>query len=137
MMELTQEEKMMLVAKQQLLMRKLLHDEGENKFYVVDAETGENRGSVVIDDYDPYTGKYAFCDEPSDEELEEAAQEAHDNLVRSLVEAGGEIRVLRELLTRTYEQLLLLGYDSGFTNDEIRKLVNDISEYFKENKHAN
>ena len=131
-MELTQEEKMMLAAEQQLLIRKLLHDEGESKFYVVDAETGENRGSVVRDDYDPYTGKYAFCDEPSDEELEEAAQEAHDNLIRSLVEAGGEIRELRELLTRAYEQLLLLGFDSGFTNEEIYKLTHNIKKYLEE-----
>ena len=31
----------------------------------------------------------------SDEEYEEAAQEAHDNLVRSLTEAGGEIDSLK------------------------------------------
>ena len=69
----------------------------ENKFYIVDAKTGENRGSVVMDDYDPYIGKYAFC-EPTEEdkELDEAVREAHDNLVRSLIEAGGEIRELKE-----------------------------------------
>lgn len=32
----------------------------------------------------------------SDEEYEAAAQEAHDELVRSLVEAGGEIRELND-----------------------------------------
>ena len=67
------------------------------------------------DDYDPYTGKYAFCPpsnedlgfgeswvsespEMSDEdrEIAEAAQEAHDELVRSLIEAGGEIRELND-----------------------------------------
>ena len=74
---------------------------------------------MMTDDYDPYTGKYAFCppmtdeeftkaykdymdeyraddDDVSDEELEAAAQEAHDELVRSLVEAGGEIRELND-----------------------------------------
>lgn len=51
------------------------------------------------DDYDPYTGKYAFvspADDVSDEEYEDAAQEAHDNLVRSLIEAGGEVRELND-----------------------------------------
>ena len=66
-----------------------------------------------------------------DAECESAAQEAHDNLVRPLVEAGGEIRELRELLSRAYQQILLLGYDSGFTNQEIADLTNDIQEYFK------
>lgn len=60
---------------------------------------GENYDSTVQDDYDPYTGKYAFVspdDDTSDEEYEDAAQEAYDNLVRSLVEAGGEIRELND-----------------------------------------
>lgn len=60
---------------------------------------GENYNSTVQDDYDPYTGKYAFVspdDDTSDEEYEDAAQEAYDNLVRSLVEAGGEIRELND-----------------------------------------
>jgi hypothetical protein len=51
------------------------------------------------DDYDPYTGKYAFVppdDEVDDEEYETAAQEVYDNLVHSLVEAGGEIRQLKQ-----------------------------------------
>ena len=77
-------------------------------------------GEVERDDYDPYTGKYAFCppmtdeeftqaykdymdeyrtdddDDVSDEEYEAAAQEVHDNLVRSLIEAGSEIRELTD-----------------------------------------
>ena len=79
------------------------------------------------DDYDPYTGKYAFCSpsnedlgfgenwvsespEMSDEdrELAEAAQETHDNLVRSLIEAGGEIREARELLNEAKDALLYM-----------------------------
>ena len=70
----------------------------------------------------------------TDEECDAIAQEAYDSLVRSLVEAGGEMRFLRELLARAYEQLMLLGYDSGFSNEEIHKLTNDISEYLKEIK---
>ena len=125
----------------------------EQQFYVVDAKTGKNRGSVVQDDYDPYTGKYAFCppsnsdlgfeenwvsESPEmldeDRELAEAAQEAHDELVRSLVEAGGEIRELKMLLVRALDQLYLLGYDSGFTNPAIEQLVTDIKFYLNGGK---
>ena len=48
-----------------------------SKFYVVDAETNENRGSVVIDPYD------------------EASEDAYNNLVRSLIDANSEIVGLR------------------------------------------
>lgn len=56
------------------------------------------------DDYDPYTnlgfeeGWISESLEMPDEDKEaaEAAQEVHDNLVRSLVEAGGEIRELTD-----------------------------------------
>ena len=48
-----------------------------SKFYNVDAKTGENRGSVVIDPYD------------------EASEDAYNNLVRSLVDANSEIVRLR------------------------------------------
>jgi hypothetical protein len=81
------------------------------RFYIVDAESGENRGSVVQDDYDPYTGKYAFVspeDDVSDEEYEAAAQEAYDNLVRSCIEAGGEIRELKEMLREAKDALLYM-----------------------------
>ena len=67
----------------------------------------------------------------TDEECDAIAEEVYDNLVHSLIEAGGEIRELRTLLSRAYEQLLLLGYDSGFTNEEIHKLTNDIAEYLE------
>ena len=93
---------------------------------------------MMTDDYDPYTGKYAFCppmtdeeftkaykdymdeyrtdddDDVSDEEYESAAQEAHDELVRSLVKAGGEIRELKETLREVKDALfyMLLLHDS-------------------------
>ena len=70
-------------------------------------------------------------DDLTDEEYDAIAEEAYDNLVHSLIEAGGEIRELRELLTRAYEQLLLLGYDSGFTNEQIYSITTDISKYFE------
>lgn len=114
----------------------------EQQFYVVDAKTGKNRGSVVQDDYDPYTGKYAFCppsnsdlgfeenwvsESPEmldeDRELAEAAQEAHDELVRSLVEAGGEIRELndekRRLIFALKETVAWLDYFLTTERDDI------------------
>ena len=62
------------------------------------------------DDYDPYTGKYAFVspDEADDAECEAAAEEAHDNFVRSLIEAGGEIRELKEMLREAKDALLYM-----------------------------
>lgn len=106
MMELTQSEKMMLVAKQQITLHR-----------------GTRRNLPVLDD---------ACD-LTDEECVAIAEETHGNLVHSLIEAGGEIRELRTLLSRAYEQLLLLGCDSGFTNEEIHKLINDIAKYLEEN----
>ena len=114
MMELTQEEKMMSAAKQQIILRKALH----NDCNVIDVRTKEQKR----------------LDEGglTDEEYDAISEIAYDNLVHSLIEAGGEIRELRELLSRAYEQLLLLGYDSGFTNEEIHKLINDIKKYLEE-----
>ena len=68
----------------------------------------------------------------SDEEYESAAEEAHDNLIRSLAEAGGEIREAKELLIRSLEMLYLLGYDGGFTNSEIDTLTTDIKKFLED-----
>ena len=83
--------------------------------------------------YKDYMTEYRSDEEDmSDEECDEIAQEAHDNLVRSLVEAGGEIREARELLVRSLEMLYLLGYDSGFTNSAIDTLITDIKQFLRE-----
>ena len=82
MMELTQSEKMMLAAKQQIILRTALHNDYK----------GTRRNLPILDD---------ACD-LTDEEYVAITEEAHDNLVHSLVEAGGEIRELRELLARAY-----------------------------------
>lgn len=74
--------------------------------------------------YKDYMAEYATDDNVSDEEYEVAAQEAHDELVRSLVEA-------KELLVRSLDMLYLLGYDSGFTNPAIEALTNDIKEFLR------
>lgn len=111
-MELTQSEKMMSAAKQQIILHKALH--GEYK--------GTRRNLPVLDD---------ACD-LTDEEYDTIKEEVHDNLVRSVIDANAEIQELRKLLSRAYEQLMLLGYDSGFTNEEMHKLTNDIAEYLEE-----
>lgn len=47
--------------------------------------------------YKDYMDEYRNDDDDvDDEEYEAAAQEAHDELVRSLIEAGGEIRELND-----------------------------------------
>ena len=59
--------------------------------------------------YKDYMEEYATDDDDvSDEEYEAAAEEAHDNLVRSLIEAGGEIRELKELLREAKDALLYM-----------------------------
>lgn len=68
------------------------------RFYIVNGEAGEYCGSVAIKPEDDI----------SDEELEAAAQEVHDNLVRSLVEAGGEIRELKAMLHEAKDALLYM-----------------------------
>lgn len=120
----------------------LLRDENN----VIDVRTKEQKrlDAIEQDDYEPYTDKYAdlgfgenwVSESPEmpdeDRELAEAAQEAHDNLVRSLVEAGLKICEARELLTRSLEALYLLGYDGGFTNPEINALTTDIKKFLEE-----
>ena len=113
-MELTQVEKMMVAAKKQMVLH--TSHNGEYK--------GTRRNLPVLDD---------ACD-LTDEEYDAIAEETHANLVGCLIEANVEIGFLRSLLKRAYEQLLLLGFDSGFTNEEIGKLTNDIKMYLEEIK---
>ena len=88
-------------------------------FYIVDAKTGKNRGSVVMDPFD-------------DISVEEVYDEVHSNLVHSCIQAGADMREARELLALALEQLYLLGYDSNFANDEVRKLTTDIRNFLEE-----
>ena len=68
----------------------------------------------------------------TDEEYEAIAEEANDNMVRALIEAGGEINEARELLTRSLEMLYILGYDSGLTNPAIDTLTTDIKKFLED-----
>ena len=96
-----------------------------SKFYIVDAKTGKNRGSVVMDPFDNICVEDIYDD---------AAEEAHDNLVHGLIDANRDIVEARGLLVRALDQLYLLGYDSGFTNPAIKQLVTDIKFYLNGGK---
>jgi len=83
--------------------------------------------------YKDYMNEYrADDDDISDEEYETAAQEAHDNLVRDLIDAGFKICEARELLTRSLEILYILGYDSSFTNPTISTLTIEIKKFLED-----
>ena len=78
----------------------------EQQFYVVDAKTGKNRGSVVIDPYD------------------EAAEEAHDNLVRDLIEANADIVALKQALKDAiYGLYLALNTYDGPSEDMLHDIA--------------
>ena len=113
-------------------------------FYVVDARTGKNRGSVIIDPYDAPNNHCGECpvwlaDAEGGAECEAcicntAAEDAHNNLIRGLKEASGDVATARQLLVRAIDQLYLLGYDSGFTNPAIDGLITDINTFLRETK---
>ena len=75
-------------------------------------------------------------DDLTDEECDELVQESYDNMVRALVEAGGEMHEAKELLARALEMLYLLGYDSSFTNSSIDTLTNDIKKFLEEQNNG-
>ena len=113
-------------------------------FYVVDAATGKNRGSVVIDPYDAPTNRCGECpvylaDAEGGAECDtcicnEAAEDAHNNLIRGLIDASRDVAEARKLLVRSLEMLYLLGYDSSFTNPAIDTLTTDIKKFLEETK---
>lgn len=112
-----------------------------NNVYSVDSETGECTELPSITPYDDLT----------DKECDELAQESYDNLVHSCIEAGGEIRELRRLLTIAKDDLLYLlldgeGYreqlnsqglfalsvlmnEYGMSKEKVDKDFKEISEY--------
>ena len=113
-------------------------------FYIVDAATGKNRGSVIIDPYDAPTNHCGECpvylaDAEGGAECDacicnEAAEDAHNNLIRGLIEANEDIAEARKLLTRSLEMIYILGYDSSFTNPAIDTLTTDIKKFLEETK---
>lgn len=114
------------------------------RFYIVDAATGKNRGSVVIDPYDAPNNHCGECpvflaDAEGGAECDacicnEAAEDAHNGLIRGLIEANEDIAEARKLLTRSLEMIYILGYDSSFTNPAIDTLTTDIKKFLEETK---
>ena len=72
------------------------------------------------------------CDEY--DAFNEEDEDAHNNLIRGLIEANEDIAEAKGLLVRALDQLYLLGYDSGFTNPTIKQLVTDIKFYLNGGK---
>ena len=119
-------------------------------FYIVDAKTGKNRGSVVMDPFDDISveeiydqssreyhqryGEIVVDDDITDEEYDQIAEDAENERIHSLIEASRDVADAKQLLVRALEQLYLLGYDSGFTNPEIEQLVTDIKFYLNGGK---
>ena len=66
-------------------------------FYVVDAATGKNRGSVVIDPYDNITN----------EEYAQIAEDAYNEKVHALIEASAEINELRGDCKKMLNRMML------------------------------
>lgn len=115
-MELTQEEKMMLAVKQQIILRTALHNEYK----------GTRCNLPVLDD---------ACD-LTDEEYDAIAEGAHDNLVRSLIEAGGEIRELRRLLQLARGHINFMLYDyKGPSKKLIQNDLLKIAAYLEGDKN--
>lgn len=88
-----------------------------------------------IQEYKDYMNEYKTDDNDdlSDEEYDELAQESYDNLVQSCIEAGGEIRELRRLLTIAKDDLLyLLLDDKGYRQElKVEQDLKEISEYLE------
>ena len=60
-------------------------------YYMIDDRTGEVRKEIIVDEYD--------------QSCEEAAEDAYNNLVRSLIEASAEINSLKDDKRRLLEML--------------------------------
>lgn len=81
-------------------------------------------GGFGLPEVEEYVINYDDTDgDINDEEYEAAAQEAHDNLVRSLIEAGGEIRELNDekkrLIFALKEAIVWLDYFLTTERDDI------------------
>ena len=75
-------------------------------FYVVDAKTGKNRGSVVMDPFDDISVEEVY-DDITDEEYDQIAEDAENERIHSLIEASAEINELRGDCKKMLERLML------------------------------
>ena len=77
-----------------------------NEFYIVDAKTGKNRGSVVMDPFDDISVEEVY-DDITDEEYDQIAEDAENERIHSLIEASAEINELRGDCKKMLERLML------------------------------
>jgi hypothetical protein len=82
--------------------------------------------------YKDYMDEYRTDDDISDEEYESATEEAYDNLLHSLVKAGGKIHEARELLRRMLKMLYLYGYDEFHGSDLVKKNIIDAKKFLED-----
>ena len=75
-------------------------------FYIVDAKTGKNRGSVVMDPFDDISVEEVY-DDITDEEYDQIAEDAENERLHSLIEASAEINELRGDCKKMLERLML------------------------------
>ena len=75
-------------------------------FYIVDAKTGKNRGSVVMDPWDDISVEEVY-DDITDEEYNQIAEDAENERIHSLIEASAEINKLRGDCKKMLECLML------------------------------
>ena len=75
-------------------------------FYIVDAKTGKNRGSVVMDPFDDISVEEVY-DDITNEEYDQIAEDAENERIHSLIEASAEINELRGDCKKMLECLML------------------------------
>ena len=118
-------------------------------FYIVDAKTGKCRGPVVMDPWDDISVEEVYPDNHCGEcpvwladaeggaECEacicnEAAEDAHNNIIRGLIEANEDIAEARKLLVRANRMLFEFAYDdNGFLSKAAERLSEDIVKFLE------
>lgn len=95
---------------------------GGVRFCMFNTDTGTKLGSVNIDPYDP-----------ADEELEEAAEDAYNNVIRSLIEVTADRNDLVRRLCEAYKMLLdmLKGAETGAMYAHVRGLLDKLNEEYE------
>lgn len=100
------------------------------RFSMVGAESDENGDSVVQDDYDPYTGKYAFVSP----DVVDAAEDTYNNTIRSLIEATADRNDLARKLREAYKMILdlLKGAETSAMYVHVLGLLDKLNKEYSE-----
>ena len=88
-------------------------------FYIVDAKTGKNRGSVVIDPFDDVSVEEVY-DDITDEEYDQIAEDAYNEKIHALIEASAEINELRADCKKMLDRMMLTTAALGIALREYR-----------------